>query len=47
MLSRFSAAAALFKHLGFAESGRLHRNQWNEDVLLYERMLGAEAPARS
>ncbi len=47
MLSRFSAAAALFKHLGFAESGRLHRNQWNEDVLLYERLLGGEAPARS
>ena len=38
-LARFSAAASLFRHLGFAECGRLHRHQWNEDVLLFERLL--------
>ena len=38
-LARFTAAAELFKHLGFSECGRLHRHQWNEDVLLFERLL--------
>ena len=38
-LVRFEAAAALFRHLGFTECGRLHRRQWNEDVLLFERLL--------
>ena len=38
-LSRFTAASALFKHLGFTEAGVLHRHEWNEDVRLYERIL--------
>ncbi len=38
-LAQFSAAAALFKHLGFAECGVLHKHEWNEDVRLFERML--------
>ena len=38
-LARFAAAASLFRHLGFAECGRLHRHQWNEDVLFFERLL--------
>ena len=38
-LARFTAAASLFRHLGFSECGRLHRHQWNEDVLLFERLL--------
>ncbi len=38
-LARFSAAVALYKHLGFAECGVLHRHEWNEDVRLFERIL--------
>jgi GNAT superfamily N-acetyltransferase len=38
-LARFSAAAALFTHLGFVECGLLHKHQWNEDVRLFERLL--------
>jgi GNAT superfamily N-acetyltransferase len=38
-LARFTAAAALFKHLGFAECGHLHKHQWNEDVRLFEWLL--------
>ena len=38
-LARFSAVAALFKHLGFSECGVLHRHEWNEDVRLFERIL--------
>ena len=38
-LARFTAAASLFRHLGFAECGHLHRHQWNEDVLFFERLL--------
>ncbi len=38
-LDRFQAAAALLKHLGFAECGVLHRHEFNEDVRLFERML--------
>jgi GNAT superfamily N-acetyltransferase len=38
-LDRFQAAAALLKHLGFAECGVLHRHEYNEDVRLFERML--------
>lgn len=38
-LSRFSAAAALYAHLGFLECGVLHRHQWNEDVRLFERLF--------
>jgi len=38
-LSRFPAAAALFAHFGFIEVGVLHKNQWHEDVRLFERLL--------
>jgi len=38
-LSRFTPAAALFKHLGFTECGVLHKHEWNEDVRLFERIL--------
>ena len=38
-LSRFSGAAAMFKKLGFAEAGVLHRHRWNEDVRLFEKLL--------
>lgn len=35
-LERFTGAKALFQHLGFVESGVLHRHRWNEDVRLFE-----------
>ncbi len=38
-LARFPAAGALFKHLGFAECGVLHKHEWHEDVRLFERIL--------
>lgn len=38
-LARFGAAAQLFKKLGFAECGSLHRHYWNEDVRLFEKLL--------
>ena len=38
-LTRFTAAAALLKRLGFAEVGLLHKHEWAEDVRLYERVL--------
>ena len=38
-LARFTAGASLFRHLGFAERGHLRRHRWNEDVLLFERLL--------
>jgi GNAT superfamily N-acetyltransferase len=38
-LTRFSAAAAMLKQLGFDEAGVLHRHRWNEDVLLFEKLL--------
>ncbi len=38
-LARFTAVAALFKHLEFAECGLLHRHEWGEDVRLFERVL--------
>ncbi len=38
-LARFTAAAALLKHLGFAECGVLHKHEWNEDVRLFERLI--------
>jgi GNAT superfamily N-acetyltransferase len=38
-LSRLTAVSALFKHLGFAECGVLHKHEWNEDVRLFERIL--------
>ena len=37
-LSRFPAALALYKHLGFSECGVLHKHEWNEDVRLFERI---------
>jgi GNAT superfamily N-acetyltransferase len=39
VLARFSAAAAVLTHLGFVESGVLHKHLWNQDVRLFERML--------
>ncbi|HZY70899.1 MAG TPA: GNAT family N-acetyltransferase [Thermoplasmata archaeon] len=38
-LDRFSAAHAMFRRLGFAEAGVLHRHRWGEDVRLYELLL--------
>ena len=38
-LAPFSAAIALFKHLGFSECGVLHKHEWNEDVRLFEQIL--------
>ncbi|HEV8048984.1 MAG TPA: GNAT family N-acetyltransferase [Thermoplasmata archaeon] len=38
-LARFSAAAAMFKQLEFAEAGVLHRHRWKEDVRLFEKLL--------
>ena len=39
VLARFSAATALFRHLGFDQCGLLRKHQWNEDVQLFERIL--------
>ncbi|MGI0132202.1 MAG: GNAT family N-acetyltransferase [Thermoplasmata archaeon] len=38
-LSRFTAAAQLFKKLGYTECGILHKHYWNEDVRLFEKLL--------
>lgn len=38
-LARFAAAADLMLHLGFSESGVLHRHEWNEDVRFFEELL--------
>jgi GNAT superfamily N-acetyltransferase len=38
-LARFTAAAEMFKRLGFAEAGVLHRHRWNEDVRMFEKLL--------
>lgn len=38
-LSLFGPATALFRHLGFAEAGILHKHEWGEDVNLFERVL--------
>ena len=38
-LTRLTAVSALFKHLGFAECGVLHKHEWTEDVRLFERIL--------
>jgi len=38
-LARFANASALFKRLGFAPAGVLHRHEWNEDVQLFELIL--------
>ena len=39
VLARFTAAAALLKHLEFTESGVLHRHYLSEDVRLFEKLL--------
>ena len=39
-LARFQGAAQLFRRLGFAESGILHRHDYGEDVRFFERVLG-------
>ncbi|MCI4336062.1 MAG: GNAT family N-acetyltransferase [Thermoplasmata archaeon] len=38
-LAKFTAAAAVFRQLGFAESGVLHKHYWGEDVRLLEKIL--------
>ena len=38
-LLRFSAAAELFRRLGFTECGLWHRHYFNEDVRLFEMIL--------
>lgn len=38
-LARFTAAAELMRHLGFQESGVLHRHEWTEDVRFFEQIL--------
>ena len=38
-LARFTEAAAVLKHLGFAEAGILHRHSFGEDVRLLELIL--------
>jgi ribosomal protein S18 acetylase RimI-like enzyme len=38
-LARFTSAAQMFKELGFAECGVLHRHYFNEDVRLFEMLL--------
>ena len=38
-LERFKAAHQMFRQLGFAECGVLHRHRWNEDVRLFEKLL--------
>jgi ribosomal protein S18 acetylase RimI-like enzyme len=37
--NRFDGAIALFRKLGFTESGTLHKHFLHEDVHLYERVL--------
>ena len=39
VLARFTGAAELFRRLGFAESGILHRHHVNEDVRFFEKLL--------
>ncbi len=39
VMARFNGAAALFKHLDFAECGVLHRHHVNEDVRFFEKLL--------
>jgi GNAT superfamily N-acetyltransferase len=38
-LSRFGPAAALFRRVGFVQSGTLHRHEWNEDVHFFEKVF--------
>jgi ribosomal protein S18 acetylase RimI-like enzyme len=38
-LARFDSAGSLFKRLGFAETGLLHRHYFQEDVRLFEMVL--------
>lgn len=38
-LARFSSVAGLLKHHGFSEAGTLHKHEWGEDVVLFERVL--------
>jgi GNAT superfamily N-acetyltransferase len=38
-LERFGAAHEMFRRLGFAEAGVLHRHRWNEDIRLFEKLL--------
>ncbi|MGA7923880.1 MAG: GNAT family N-acetyltransferase [Thermoplasmata archaeon] len=38
-LARFEEAAAMFRRLGFAHAGVLHRHFWREDINLFEKVL--------
>ncbi len=38
-LARFAGASSLFKRLGFAQTGTLHRHEWNEDVQFFEKVF--------
>lgn len=38
-LAKFAAAQALLRTLGFTEAGTLHRRLYNQDVVLFERLL--------
>ena len=38
-LAKFTAAAEMFRRLGFNECGMLHRHYWAEDVRLLEKIL--------
>lgn len=38
-LARFAGASELFRRLGFAEAGTLHRHYFDEDVRLFEKLL--------
>jgi GNAT superfamily N-acetyltransferase len=38
-LAKLTPIVALLKHLGFAESGVLHKHMWAEDVRVFERLI--------
>jgi len=38
-LPHLAGATALFEHVGFNRVGALHRHEWGEDVVLFERVL--------
>ena len=38
-LARFAGASALLRRVGFAAGGTLHRHEWNEDVLFFEKVF--------
>jgi GNAT superfamily N-acetyltransferase len=38
-LARLTPVVALLKHLGFSETGTLHKHMWAEDVRVFERLI--------